>query len=65
MLYARGVSSCLVASLLVSAQTAVLRYVAEVMTPFPTAPGFRHSLVGSRTPSLFFFRFSFFAASDG
>jgi signal transduction histidine kinase/DNA-binding NarL/FixJ family response regulator len=52
MLYARGVSSCLVASLLVSAQTAVLRYVAEVMTPFPTAPGFRHSLVGAALSDL-------------
>jgi hypothetical protein len=44
MLYARGLSSCLVAMVFVSAQTTVLRYVAEV--PF-TAPGFRHTRLGT------------------
>ena len=58
MLYARGVSSCIVALVFIVAQTAVLRYVAEVMMPFPTASGFRHTLLGI-PPLVLFSSFAF------
>ncbi len=64
MLYARGVSSCMVASVFIIVQTTVLRYVAEVMMPFSTTSGFRHTLPG--TPFvLFAAKSSFFAPPLG
>jgi len=58
MLYARGLSSCIVAMVFIVAQTAVLRYVAEVLMPFTTASGFRHTLLGI-PPFVLFSSFAF------
>jgi hypothetical protein len=57
MLYARGLSSCLVALVFVFAQTTVLRYVAEA--PF-AAPGFRHTRLGTPLRTFFGIRFRSF-----
>lgn len=56
MLYARGVSSCMVALGFIIIQNTVLRYVAEVLKPFAITPSFRDTKLGIPISSFFCFR---------
>jgi hypothetical protein len=55
MLYARGVSSCMVALGFIIVQNTVLRYVAEVLKPFTITPSFRDTRLGTPIRSFFAF----------